>query len=222
MHLRARHPGTSLAGLLFFELIRMLAAAAMILLYRLRWRGGSNVPRTGPLLIVANHQSFLDPPMVGVMCAPRHLDFIARGGLFENPSFARLITALNSIPIKEDGGDVAAMKEALARLAQGKAVLIFPEGSRTHDGNMVGFKRGVSVLVKRANCPVLPVGIDGPFEVWPRARKVPRLFGIRIAGVIGRPIPHDELLRDGPDAALRRLEREVSALADQARAIRGT
>jgi len=218
--LRARRPGTPLWRSAIYEVTRLAAAAVLIVLYRLRWRGGANFPESGPFLIIANHQSLLDPPMVSAICTRRHIEFIARGGLFKNRAFGWIISSLNSIPIREDGeGDLSAMKEALRRLDDGRAVLIFPEGSRSFDGAMTEFKRGVAVLVKRANCPVVPVGIDGLHEAWPRGRKFPRLVGGRVAGVVGKPIPHDELMADGIDAAMRRLEREVESLRMQARGL---
>jgi 1-acyl-sn-glycerol-3-phosphate acyltransferase len=218
--LHARREGTPLWRSAVYEGTRLIAAALLIVLYRLRWRGGANFPENGPFLIIANHQSLLDPPMLSAMCTRRHIEFIARGGLFKNKVFGWGIASLNAIPIREDGGgDLGAMKEALRRLDQGRAVLIFPEGSRSFDGAMTEFKRGVAVLVKRANCPVVPVGIDGLHEAWPRGRKYPRLVGGRIAGVVGTPISHEELMKDGVDAAMRRLEREVESLRMRARGL---
>lgn len=184
----------------------------MRIVFRVRWIGCDSVPTTGPLLIIANHQSYLDPPLISTGITRRNIDFIARAGLFRNRLFGWLIGTLNSIPITEQGGDTAAMKEALRRLADGKAVLLFPEGSRTHDGAMTPFKRGVAVLVKRAMCPVLPAAIEGAYDAWPRGRAAPRLLGYRVAVRYGDPIPHADLMADGPDAALRRLEREIDTM----------
>ncbi len=198
----------------------VLFAARLLLrvLFRVRWAGRASVPATGPLLIIANHQSYLDPPLISTGITHRNIDFIARAGLFRNRFFGWLIGTLNSIPITEQGGDTAAMKDALRRLADGKAVLLFPEGSRSHDGTMASFKRGVAVLVKRAKCPVLPAAIEGAYDAWPRERAAPCLAGCRVAVRYGRPIPHDELMTDGPDAALRRLEREIDAMRLELRA----
>jgi len=210
--LRDRHPGSSFAHLLFYELCRKAARLALAIFYRIKPVGLHRVPATGPLLIVANHQSFLDPPIVSAFLTHRHTDFIARAGLFKFRPFAWLIGSLNSIPIAEAGGDTAAMKEALKRLGEGKAVLIFPEGSRSPDGAMRDFKRGIAVLVKRARCPVLPAAVEGVHDAWPRGRKFPCLLGRRIALCYAEPIPHAELMDAGADAALERLQAEIESM----------
>ena len=209
--LRDRHPGSSLAHLLTYEVCRLSAYAFMRTGMGLHALNTDRVPLEGPLLLVANHQSFIDPPAIGSPIWGRHFEFLARATLWNFGPFGKLIQSLNSIPIAE-GGDAAAMKEAIARLHNGRAVVVFPEGSRTFDGRTQPFKRGAAVLVKRAKCPVLPAAIEGAFDAWPRTRKRPRLFGPPIAVNYGHPIPHAELLAEGPDAALERLAREVEAL----------
>lgn len=189
------------------------------LVYRLRRFGMRRLPSTGPVLIVANHQSHLDPPLIAALSPSRPLHFIARVGLFKHRGFARLITALNSIPINEDGeADLGAIREALARLERGEVVLIFAEGSRSPDGSVHEFMRGVTLLVKRAKCPVIPAAIEGAFDAWPRGTGFPRLWGHRVAVKLGAPIAHAELMKDGADEALRRLARDVDALRLELRA----
>jgi 1-acyl-sn-glycerol-3-phosphate acyltransferase len=192
-----------------YALARGLLQAMFIPLYRLRVFGLENIPKQGALLIVANHQSYLDPPVIGTAIRTRQLDYIARSGLFDHPLVAKVISTFNSIPIKEEGGDAAAIKEVLRRLEAGRAVLIFPEGTRTPDGAMRPFKRGVAVLVKRSRCPVVPVAIEGAFDAWPRDQGAPKLLGQRLAVMVGRPIPHEELMANGADAALTRLQEEI-------------
>ncbi len=198
----------------FFALCRFLARVAIQVLYRPIVVGGERVPDTGGVLIAANHQSYIDPPFVGCW-VKRHLTFIARSGLFKSAFMARLIGSLNSIPIAEEGSDTAAMKAVLEAIADDRAVLIFPEGSRTEDGGMHEFKRGASVVVKRARCPVVPVGIEGAWDAWPRGRKRPRLFGRRLAMVYREPIPLETLEAEGK-GALALIEREVTLAREEA------
>ncbi len=207
------NPGASLARIAFYECVRRGLVLLFRVVYRAEVVGRERVPASGPLLIAANHQSFLDPPAIGCFIASRHLNFVARGGLFRFAPFAWFISLLNALPIREEGSDAAAIKETLRRLAQGRAILIFPEGSRTPDGKMHEFKRGVALLVKKARCPVVPAAIQGAFEAWPVSRGSPRLLGQRVRVAYGAPIPYDELMKDGADAALARIESEVARLS---------
>ncbi|MBA4039115.1 MAG: 1-acyl-sn-glycerol-3-phosphate acyltransferase [Planctomyces sp.] len=204
--LRARDPGRSVAQILWYALCRGACHAAVTLVYRLRVWGRGNVPPTGPLLVVSNHQSFLDPLCVGSAVGPRHLHYVAKSGLFKGRATGALIRSVNAHPIRQDAPDTAAIRKALETLALGRALLVFPEGSRTLDGRMQPFKRGAWVLMSRARCPVLPVAVEGTYDAYRRGWKLPRVLGGPGVGVmIGRPIPADELLALGPEAGLERL-----------------
>ncbi|RMH14118.1 MAG: 1-acyl-sn-glycerol-3-phosphate acyltransferase [Planctomycetota bacterium] len=202
---------------IYWRLCRFIARLLCCLLFRSRWFNGAAVPRTGPLLIVSNHQSYLDPPLIACGVMHRPLGFLARAGLFKSRLLARLLRSFNSVPLSENGGDVGAMKTTIALLEAGNAVVIFPEGSRTPDGRMGEFKRGTSLIIKKVNCPVLPVAVEGAFEAWPRHRSLPVPFVHRVWVQFGTPISHDVLMADGPDAALRTLEAEVARLRTELR-----
>ena len=217
--LRRKHPGSSLPSLLFYELCRNITQISLMAVFGLRWRGTANMPRSGGVLVVANHQSYLDPPVVGSVMGSRQFDFLARAGLFEVPVLRRLITRLYAVPVKEAGGDPASIKAILRRLEQGRVVLIFPEGTRTQDGSVGEFKRGVALILRKSRCPVLPVGIAGAFEAWPRGSG-PRLWRGPVVVQVGEPIGHEELLVDGVDAALERLRAEVVTLRERAEELR--
>ena len=209
----------SLGQRAFYALAKAVTLLALLVFFRLRRRGRAHAPRTGALLIVANHQSYLDPPMIGVTLA-RQFHPLARAGLFESRWFGWLLRTVNSIPIRTEGNaDTSAMRRALELLHAGAIVLIFPEGTRTQTGEVGAFERGAGVLIKRAQCPVAPAAVEGAFEAWPRSRKWPRLFS-KVGVVIGEPIPHDELLREGVDAALDRLRNEVVRLKSELQAER--
>ncbi|MCL4222459.1 MAG: 1-acyl-sn-glycerol-3-phosphate acyltransferase [Phycisphaerales bacterium] len=196
----------------YYRFCRRLVWLVNLVFFRARWLHVDRVPLTGPLLIVANHVSFLDPPLIGCAIRARALAYLARSGLFRFKPLGMLLRSFNSVPVAESGGDVAAMRTVIALLQAGNAVLIFPEGSRSPDGNLHEFKRGVALILRKALCPVLPVAVDGPFRAWPRHRRFPILLRHRVAAIYGHPIPHDELLACGPDAALERLHAEVARL----------
>lgn len=189
-----------------------LTLCILTILFRLRRFHTERVPRSGACILAGNHLSHLDPPLLSLCVTTRQTHFVARLGLFKFKPFGWLISALNSIPIREEEGDIAAIKATLARLDDGHPVILFPEGSRSFDGLQQPFKRGVALLLKRARCPVVPVAVEGCYETFPRTRRLPRFWGTRIAVLVGHPIPHEELLKDGPDAALRRLATEIETL----------
>ena len=207
---RAKQPGASLPSLLFYTLARRSAHLFYSIFYRIRVEGVENVPATGGVILACNHQSNFDPPAIGGSIDHRNLDFIAKVELFK-PPLSWIIKGLNSIPVRGSAADTASIKEVLARLEQGRATLIFPEGSRTPDGEIKEFQRGVMLLVKRAQCPVVPCAIEGPFKAWPRGGKL-KLFGVRFRLIFGKPIPHAELMALGTDGALARLREEIVGL----------
>ncbi|MEL6394683.1 MAG: lysophospholipid acyltransferase family protein [Planctomycetota bacterium] len=214
--LRDRHPGSSVLGVIFFDVCRLTSALVLKLGFGLTTHNIERVPRSGPLLIVSNHQSYLDPPIVGCRVRGRQLDFLARDTLFAGPISSRFFRGLHCIPVSRGDADVGSLKECLARLKNGCAVLIFPEGTRSADGEIQPFKRGVSLMIKRAKCPVLPAAIEGADTAWPRGGK-PRPFRHKIHVAYGEPIEHADLIKDGPDRAIERLEHEVRALQAELR-----
>ncbi len=194
---RWHEPDQSLWQEAIYRLCRGTSLALVTLLYRLRVHGDRNIPRHGGALLIANHASHLDPPLVGAAVKGRAIMFLARSGLFGFKPFAALITALGSIPLKQDEGDLPAMKRAIQEIRKGRLVLIFPEGSRSPDGTLQAFKRGAWLLVSRAKCDVVPIHIESAFEAWPRSRSIPRLFsGKPITVRIGRPIRFEQELAD--------------------------
>lgn len=183
--------------------------------FRCDTEGFENLPTEGPVLIVANHQSFLDPPAIGYR-VKRYLTFLARASLFDIPVAGKLLQALNTIPLRDEQGDVRAIRAVIDRLKRGEAVVMFPEGARTFDGQPTQFREGAAIIINRAKCPVIPVAIEGAFDAWPRQASQPRFFkGHRIAVNFGKPIPHDEI---GPAKEVAtRLQQEIETLRLRAR-----
>lgn len=197
---RLRNPGYSVPHIFAYTVGWYLIRTSLTLLYDMRAEGGENVPRTGGLLVVGNHQSNFDPPMMAVACR-RHFHFMAKQTLWEHRRFGWLIHNFNAIPIDQQKGDTGAIKAAIDRLQKGGIVLIYPEGSRTHDGAINPFKRGTALLIRRAKVPVLPIAIEGLFDVWPRWQRLPHLFG-HVRAKVGPVVPYEELAAAGSDGML--------------------
>ncbi|MGQ0627356.1 MAG: lysophospholipid acyltransferase family protein [Phycisphaerales bacterium] len=213
--IRAKNPGRSIGAIGFYSVVQHAAWLGLRIFFRLRATGTQHMPGSGPVIVAVNHQSHLDAEMVGTVL-PRHLNYIARASLFKNPLFGWFIRMLNSVPIKEGTSDTGAIRTAIEQLALGRAVLIFPEGTRSPDGTLQPFKRGVWLLLSRSRCPVLPVAVRGAHAAWPRGTKLPRLFGgHRLSVNIGEPIAPETLLALGPDEGLAHLRETVQRLLDE-------
>lgn len=198
---------------LTYHLTRIVLNLVLRVVYRRVSCGVSNVPRTGPVLLVANHQSNLDPPLIAGQIHWRRLEYMAKAELFKSSWFGRFIGGLGAVPVKSDGGsNTAVIRTMLRRLNEGAAVLVFPEGARTEDGAMQPFQLGVALLIKRSKCPVVPVAVEGCFQAWPRSHRRPVLRGVRVGVSFGEPISHEALMADGAEAALDRLADAVDTL----------
>jgi 1-acyl-sn-glycerol-3-phosphate acyltransferase len=184
----------SLTGRLLYDFTFWSSFTFFTFGFSLRRAGWANVPRRGPVLLVSNHQSMFDPVLVG-LSNPRYLSYLARSNLFTQRGIAPLIRALNAIPIDRNMGKdgIQAVLDALGR---GWAVLMFPEGERTHTGEVQPLKAGVSLLIRRVTCPIVPVGIAGCFAAWNRFMTLPRPSPSvmppgpsTIAVSVGEPLP---------------------------------
>jgi 1-acyl-sn-glycerol-3-phosphate acyltransferase len=182
------------------------------LFFRLRIEGRENVPRGGAYILAGNHQSFLDPVFCGVGIR-RRLCYMARDSLFRFKPFGRLLLSLNVIPIGRDKADLATMRAIIARLVQGEAVCLYPEGTRTLDGRIAPFKAGFGLLCRRSGAAVVPVLIDGAFECWPRHRKLFRpgritlWYGKTLDAATVRTMSNEELA-DHLTATLRQMQHD--------------
>jgi len=193
-----------------YRALKVPAVALMRLLFRLETHGTEHVPMTGPVLLASNHVSLLDPPLVGG-AAPRELHFMAKEELFRIPLLGRLITALNARPVKRDGSDGRALKAAIRLLAEGHALLVFPEGTRGVEGRFGEGKAGAGMLAVMSGAPVVPVLVSGSGHALPAGRAVPRPAKVRVT--FGRPL-HFKARADGD-----RKERYREASAEIMRAI---
>ena len=131
----------SLPNRLWQAFLKFLARLTAVTVFHVHCRGQSHVPATGGALVLSNHQSNLDPVVIGLVCE-RRLNYVARQTLFRFPPFRWLINSLDAIPIDREGSGLGGLKETLKRLKRGEMVLLFPEGTRTPDGEVHPLKPG--------------------------------------------------------------------------------
>ena len=167
-----------------------LAGRALRLFFRVygRWQivGQENVPREGAVLLVANHASYLDPPILGAsLYRVRRVWFLAKSELWENPALAFLLSHLMARPIQRHAADRATLKQALEWLAKGEAVAMFPEGERTRTGHLNPAQPGIALLAQRSGAPVVPVALLGTYDMLPAHRKSLRRAPLKV--VFGAP-----------------------------------
>lgn len=147
--------------------------------FNIRVFNRENVPLQGPVLLVSNHQSFLDPLLCG-LGLNRECDYLARDSLFANPWFGAYIRALNAFPVQRDQADTKAIKDIINRLKANHAVVMFPEATRSHDGKIRPFKNGFAMIARRAGATIVPAVIDGAFDAWSRHRLLPVPANVRV------------------------------------------
>ena len=205
-----RAPGRSRLAVFWWDGWRFLMQTVVAVAFGLRIKGRELIPRTGPVLYLSNHQSFLDPILSASVARDRPFRPFARETLFRGP-LGWLLSSLGGMPVSGTGSDKSVMRAALTELAEGRGVLIYPEGSRTPDGAMHPFKTGIGLLLRRSDAIIIPVGMDGSFNAWPRQRSIP-CWRNAIELEVGEPIDREELLADGVPAALLKLEERVDEL----------
>jgi 1-acyl-sn-glycerol-3-phosphate acyltransferase len=157
---------------LLYEQIRCGLMAGLTLGFSLRTEGVGHVPKKGPVLLIANHQSYLDPALVA-MASRRHLCFLARKSLFRHRLVGWFLRHLNAVPLDREGVGIEGLRTALHQLQGGRAVVVFPEGHRSEDGALQPLKPGVQLLIKRVEAPIVPVGLAGTYDAWPRWSPLP-------------------------------------------------
>jgi long-chain acyl-CoA synthetase len=167
--LRALRRSRTLTVLFVWSLVRIVVGV----LLRPRVYGLEHLPPAGPFIITPNHQSYIDP-LVVEWALPfrvfRQLFFVGAAEYFETRVTSRLAGALNIVPVDPDSNLLRAMQAAAFGLRQGKVLMLFPEGERSIDGGVKTFRKGAAILSQQVNVPIVPVAIDGMFEIWPRSR----------------------------------------------------
>lgn len=150
-----------------------------------------NVPLEGGVLLLANHQSNLDPTTIG-MCLPREVDYLAKESLFKNPIAGKFLRSVNAYPVNIDNkGDIQAMKNMIKQLKDDRVVMIFPEGTRSFTGEMTTLKGGFDLIIRKSKVPIVPVIIHGTHQCL--ARKNGIQPGKNIDIHYGKPLNYSDL-----------------------------
>lgn len=170
---------------MLYALVKLVAFALMRLLFRLETRDPGRVPAAGPALLVSNHSSVLDPPLIG-SASRRRLAFLAKAELFRIPVFGALLRRLGARPLRRAGSDPAAMRAVLRVLEEGGALLVFPEGTRGPEGVLRPARAGAGMLAVVSGAPVVPVYVSGSGRAWPKGARFPRPARVTVA--FGEPL----------------------------------
>ncbi len=166
----------NLVRALLTRFFRRVVQLIFLIFYRLEVTGKEHIPATGGCLLASNHVSFLDPPLVAAAC-PRTVVFTPRTTLGQSWVYRTLTWFAPTVPLRRGGADHGAARVLIDSLQEGRCIAVFPEETRSATGKLGPVKGGFHMLAARAEVPVVPVYLDGPFEIWPRQRSLPRLRG---------------------------------------------
>lgn len=179
-----------------------------------RWRiyHRERVPAEGPVILASNHASFLDPPLVG-SALPRPINYLARESLFRFPLVGAILRSWNAVPVDREGGGAKGLKMILDRLLAGGGIILFPEGTRTRDGQLQPARSGIGLTVIKSTAPVVPVRVFGTYEAYGRHLKIPRPK--RVAVKYGRPMLFEALRAEARTCSKPRLKAIYQQVADE-------
>ena len=192
--------------------MRPLAAAWSNFCYRPEFVGVENVPANGPIILTPNHVTYLDPMWISLPIE-RRIYYMAWDALFRFQPVSGVLRMFGAFPVRLEGHDRGAMREAKCHLGSGRALMIFPEGGRTTTGKLMPFKAGAFRLALTTGASVVPVTITDAHDIWPAGTIFPRMFG-RIRIIYHPPIP---VAARGPETDATELRHLARELADSAR-----
>jgi len=205
-------PNALLTDIVFYTL-KFFAWVLGLTVFRFRVTGRANIPLRTGAIIASNHQSYLDPVIMGIM-ARRRTGYLARETLWNiSPFFSRLITFLGAIPISLDTMGKDGIRTAAAYLKKKRHIHMFPEGTRTRDGSIGQMHPGVKLIAELANVPIVPAAIKGTFEMWPRHAKRMRLHPLSVG--FAKRFEPEELRKMTPEEFCRELRARIVSVYEK-------
>ena len=186
----------------------------MIFATYFRWRvyHPERVPLQGPVILACNHASYMDPPLVGSGIR-REIHYLARSSLFHFRFSNWILRAVNCVPVDREGGGAAGLKAILDCLHAGAAIILFPEGTRSHDGQLQPARSGIGLTVIKSTAPVIPVRVFGAYEAYGRHIRFPRPRPVRVK--YGPPLWFEALRAEAKTCEKGRLKEIYQQVADE-------
>lgn len=195
-----------------YQLGKHFFRIAYRVLFGCRTVGAEHVPMTGPVILASNHASYIDPPLIG-QGLPRDINYLARESLFRFPLIREIIMSWNAVPVDRDGGGAKGLKNILDRLRDGGGIVLFPEGTRTLDGNLQPARLGIGLAVLKSDAPVVPVRVFGTFDAFGKRHWFPR--PVRIMVKYAPPLDFSRERREAANCSKKRLKELYREVADK-------
>ena len=200
---------------MFYKICRSICYLVVILFWSLKIKGGNFVNHKGPLILAANHVSYLDPVIVGIS-VKRPIIFIAKKEVFDIPILSFILRKLGVIPVDKKNINPASVKKIITLLKKGHIIGIFPEGTRSLNGQLLKLNSGMIKIALQTNAPIIPIGINGTFDIYPPHAKIPAFFKRKNIYVnFGKPIHLDSSKRKDAEyleESLQKIEQEIKEL----------
>ncbi|MFW6149894.1 MAG: lysophospholipid acyltransferase family protein [Atribacterota bacterium] len=174
---------------MFYKVFRFICKALFILFFwSIKTEGEESINNGGPIILAANHVSYIDPIALGV-AIKRPIRFIGKQEVFENPFLGFFARALGAIPVDRKKVNFTSIKKSISLLKNNHIIGIFPEGTRSLDGKLQELNSGMLKIALKTSSPIVPVGINGTFDIYPPKAKMPKFFKRKTIYLhFGRPI----------------------------------
>ncbi len=200
---------------LFYRFVRVVVRGLVRAYGGLSIVGAGNIPATGPVILAPNHRAHVDPPYLALI-SPRPIYFMGKEELFHVPILRQIITRVGAFPVRRGAADRAALRHAVDLIKGGAAVLIFPEGTRSEDGQLGIAEKGFALIARQTGAAIIPIAIEGTERMLPKGAKLIRRSRVRVT--IGKPLSAQAILEAHPHAGKESLEiigaATMSAIAD--------